>query len=948
MYDFIRSRIKSNIAKELEMPVLWNTVLKECKANFETDKALILVPNNLPGEFDKEIIHGLARCMDFGFSVDIIWIRTFEDFFRLLENALNEKKTYVSFCSEESLTELCKKKFSSEFCHVSRMEFDQEDLEELLEHFGQIGTSLREERFTVGELFLALFLLSIVKSDFELVTHLIKNLQYAFVDDRLLLVPKSDILQKHVIELKNETITSVLGIDSRLLQCFAFYETLQASCQLEKLPSFPRITLANLLVSKIIVDKLGPSTAFNRLKDLAKFYDLEYFEELERIARSTEFPISGHSYAKSNIAAGLSCIIQEKLKLTCFAFHGLEYEFAPKQGLQKDFVSEDFYKTVKLGILDPIFVKFSGFKFDDSVLNTVLETQIKQIKDTNLKLDEKFFGEKDSRKSNDTKLISLICNLLYFDLLGWIHSQVVVSPSTKERFISFLSKVEAQFFSLDENMLRDLEKSMGITNFLDLSEISFLDEFPKNIVFNLAQIIEGTTFANDLINLKPDQLLAKFLDLYQENLSEFRESAQPKNIRKWSLISFFYDYSTDYLIKTYSRKPERNITHIIDEIIDHTQKEDFAHVILLVIDGLSYIHWQLIKPDLLKKLKNIASLRLDEFRLGPVLSRTPVGHSALFSGLPFFENGIYSDILKFDDTYVNLMQSKWARDNDGKILPDPSYLKNIAFVKDKISKNVFKGKHRERVKFYFFTMDTNSPMTMLFENFLKTKGATPQAKLTKKVEKEEQLRFSEENIKKIAHFVYQLKDKELKGYISVVQYPDIDQVMHSSGWNFQYYLDQVQRQIEYLVTTIRKELGGKILLAITSDHGSISLAETRTLTDVLPFKFSMKDFEDLIKQVPSFNKEINRFSYSYLQLFEESQVAAIKSFLGDESKALEILADERLLDIMGKPTTKELKYPKAFVIPKYIMHFSEQSILRHGGCSLCELLIPFVLIEVGG
>jgi len=109
----------------------------------------------------------------------------------------------------------------------------------------------------------------------------------------------------------------------------------------------------------------------------------------------------------------------------------------------------------------------------------------------------------------------------------------------------------------------------------------------------------------------------------------------------------------------------------------------------------------------------------------------------------------------------------------------------------------------------------------------------------------------------------------------------------------------------------------------------------------------MKDFDDLAKLIPSFQRETNRFSYAYFQLFEDSQLAAIKSFLIDENKSLKMPTNEQLYDIMGSPKIKELKYPKAFIIPKYLMHFTKYSILRHGGCSLNELLIPFVLIEVG-
>jgi len=946
MYDFIKSKIEAKIIKELEGPVLWNTILKEFKATLETDKPVILLVNNLPSEFDKEIVHGLTQCMSLAFSKDILWARVNEDFLTLLEDSLNEGKTYVAFCPEDLLREFGKKIYFSELCHVAKIELNQENLEELLKHFGQNGKSLREETYTIGEFFLTFFLLSIVKSEYGLIPRLVKNVQYEFVNNRLLLVPKTEILLQYVIDSKNETIMTILGIDRYSLQYFTFYETIQATYEDRVWPPFSRTTLVNLLVSKIIVDKLGGEASLEKVKDLAKFYDLEYFEGLERIVGSIVHPASGYSYAKDDVAAGLSGLIQEKFKMISYAFHGLEYEFTPKKRIEKDLISEDFYLTQKLALLDPIFVKFSDFKLNDDVLNTVLETQMKQIRDTNLILDEKSFKEENTRKNNDTKLISLIGNLVYFNLLERIHGQAWVSPPTKERFVGFLSKIEAQFFSLGENILGNFEKSMGIADIFDSSQISFLDEFLRNVILNLGQIIEGTTFVNALLDLKKDELFPKFLDLYQENVRELTESTEPMNIRKWAMISFFYDYATEYLIETYSEKHDKHITHIIDEIIDHGQKDDFAHIILLVVDGLSYLHWRLIKSDLLEKVKNFASLRLEDFRLGAIISRTPVGHSALFSGLPPFENGVYSDILKFDDSHVNLMEPRWVHNHEGKLILNSNHLQAIDVVKEKVAQNVFKGRHRGAVKFYFFAVDKDSPMTIIFESLLGTKSITPQAKLTKKVVSEEELKFSEEEIKKIAHFVYQLKDRELKGYVSVVQYPDIDHVMHSSGWNFQYYLDQVRRQIENLIVTIKKELGGRILVAITSDHGSISLPETKILTDSLPFKFGMKEFNDLAKTIPSFRKEINRFSYSYLQLFDESQIVAIKSSIGQDEKALQMLTDERLFDLMGKPTIKELKYPKAFAIPKYIMHFGEYSILRHGGCSLNELLIPFVLIEV--
>jgi len=943
MYDFIKSKINSNITKELETPVLWNTVLKEYKAHLKTDKPVVLLSNNLPSEFDKEIIHGLAKCMDFGFSSDITWIRTIGDFFAVLEHAINENKTYVGFSSEDLLREFDKKIYFSQLCHVARMEFDREDLEELMIHFGQNGTSTPEEKFTVGELFLTFFLLSIVESDYELIPRLVKNVQYEILDNHLLLVPTTEILREYVIDLKNETIMRILSFDSYLLQYFIFYETIQTTYDLQTLPPFSRMTLVNLLVSKIIVDKLAGSMSLERLKNLAKFYDLEYFKELERITRSIEYPPSGYSYAKSDIATGLSSLIQEKIDMISYAFHGLEHEFTPQERIERDLLTEDFYSTQKLALLDPIFIKFSDFKLNDDVMNTVVETQIKQIKDTNLQLDEKLFHEKSARKNNDTKLISIIGNLIYFNSLERIYGQVMVSQQIKERFLGFFSRIEAQFFSLDESILRNFERRMAIANIFDSSQISFLDEFLRKIISNLSQVLEGTAFVNDLIDLKKGELFVKFLELYQRNLLEFKESAKPKNIRKWAIISFFYDYATDYLIETYPEKRDKNITHIIDQIIDYGHKNGFEHTILLVIDGLSYVHWELIKSNLIEKVKTIADLKLDEFRLGPILSRTPVGHSALFSGLLPLENGVYSDILRFQDTYINLMQPKWSGESI-----NPNYLNTTEIVKTKISQNLFNSKHSRSGNFYYFTLDVDSPMTLLFGNFLGTNASPPQTKLAKRVaEEKEELKLSEEEAKIIANFVHQLEDKELKDRISVVQYPDIDRVMHFSGWNFKFYLDEVETQLKHLIEAIHeKKLGERILVAITSDHGSISKAETSIVTNLLPFKFTMEDFNSLTGKIPSFDKETNRFSYSYLQVFDDSQIAAINSFIKKDIKALKVLVGEEVHAKMGKSELKGLKYPKAFVIPKYIMHFTKDSILRHGSCSLNEILIPFVLIEV--
>ena len=947
MYNFIKGKIESSIIEELGTPILWNTVFKKYKPQFKTDKPIVLLENNLPGELDKLVVNGLAECMNFGLSTDIIWARSFENLLNLLEFGLNDNRAYVAFCSDDLLREFGKKIYFSDFCHVVRIEFDQEDLEELLKHFDKSGASLpREEKFSIGELFLAFFLLSIKKDEYELILSLVKNIQYEIVDQHLILVPKTKFLLQHVIELKSETITDIFGIDRHLIHYFDFYEVIRTTYEPTTLPQLSKNLLVNMLVSRIILDQLGEDVSLEMIKNFTEFYTLDYFEDLERLLISINSATLGRSYTREDIETALSSLIQKKFDMLCYSFHGLEYELKAGQGIEKHLLNEDFFSLQKLVLLDPIFGKFSNFKCDEKVLPTVIQTQMKHIKDTNMQLDESLFKEKSSRRTNDNKLISMIGNLTLFDILGRIYGQALISQHTKERFLGFLIRAEVHFFSLNENILQNFAKRIGITNIFDSSQIDLLDVFLKNVIFNLCEIVEATEFLNDLVDLEKDELLNKFLELYEKNLEELKESPQPKNMRKWSIISFFHDYVTDYLIETYSWKRNKSITNIIDETIEYGQRYGFTHVILLVIDGLSYMHWQLVKPELMKKVKDAATLRKDDFRLGLILSRTPVGHSALFSGLRPFENGVYSDILQFNDSHVNLMQSKWIRGSGNKILLNPNYQHNIEKVKNKISKNIFKRRHRQTGRFYFFTTDRNSPMTLLFEYFLGTKSITPQAKLTKKVEKGE-LKFSEKEVKKIAHFVYQLEDKELKGYVSVVQYPDIDKVMHYSGWNFHYYLDQVQRQLKYLIETVKKKLKGRILLAITSDHGSISKGETKIITSALPFKFAMKHFDEFAKLIPSFQQEINRFSYAYFQLFEDSQLTAVKSFLRDENKSLKTLANEQLYDMMGSPKIKELKYPKAFIIPKYLMHFTEYSILRHGSCSLNELLIPFVLIEVG-
>lgn len=947
MYNFIKGKIKRSIIEELGTSILWNTVFKKYKPHFNTDKPIVLLENNLPGELDKLIVNGLAECMNFSFSTDIIWTRSLENLLSLLEFGLNDSRAYVAFCSEDLLRKFGKKIYFSDFCHVVRIEFDQEDLEELLKHFDKSGETLpKEEKFSVGELFLAFFLLSIKKDEYEPILSLVKNIQCEIVDQHLVLVPKTKFLLQHAIELKSETIMDIFGIDRQLIHYFNFYEAIRTTYELTALPQLSKTLLVNMLVSKIILGQLGEGVSLEMIKNFTGFYTLDYFEELERLLTSINSAILGRFCTREDIETVLSSLIQKKFEMLCFSFHGLKYELKAGQEIEKHLVYEDFSSLEKLALLDPIFVKFSNFKYDEKVLSTVIQTQMKHIKDTKMQLDESLFKEKGSRRTNDTKLISMIGNLTLFDIVERIYGQVLISQQTKERFLGFLRRAEVHFFSLNENILQNYAKRIRVANIFDSSQVDFLDDFLRNVIVNLCEIVEGTEFLNDLVDLRKDELLDKFLELYEKNLKELKENPQPKNMRKWSIISFFHDYITDYLIETYTWKRNKGMTNIIDETIEYGQRNGFTHVILLVIDGLSYVHWRLVKPELMKEVKDVATLRKDDFRLGLILSRTPVGHSALFSGLRPFENGVYSDMLRFNDSHVNLMQAKWIRGSGNKILLNPNYQHNIAKIENKISKNIFKGRYRQMGRFYFFTTNKGSPMTLLFEYFLGTKSITPQAKLTKKVEKGE-LKFSEKEVKKIAHFVFKLENKELKGHVSVVQYPGIDKVMHYSGWNFHYYLDQVQRQLKYLIETVKKRLKGRTLLAITSDHGSISRDETKIITSALPFKFTMKNFDDLAELIPSFQKEINRFSYAYFQLFEDSQLTAVKSFLIDKNKSLKVLTNEQLYGMMGSPKIKELKYPKAFIIPKYLMHFAEYSILRHGGCSLNELLIPFLLIEVG-
>lgn len=939
MYKFIVNKIDSKFLEELRRPVIWNTVLKEYKTALKTQKPVVLITNNLPGKFDKEIIEGLAHCMNYKFDEGILWSSRFEDILVLLEKALNEEKTYITFCTEKSLLKFEEKPYFAEFFLSQRMEFSEKELEGLIRHFTQNSVTLNKQKFTIGELFLALCLSTILRNEPKFIARLVKNVQYEYIGKVPIMVPRKGFLIRCVFDSPKKDILSLFGIEAPLMDYFLFYEAILRTSRAKALPHLSRDLIVNMVISGYFSDEIGDRLDTETVKKLTKFYDLDYHEKLLNIVKLIENATSEYSYRHADIRIAFSNLIQKKLESISYLIHGLEYEFKMEETLEKLLTWKGFHEVHRMDALDPIFVRFSNFKFKSDVLLAILKSQIKQIKDSGVELNESLFAKKRVRNNNDTKLLSILGNVMLFKILEQIYGFNMLSDYIENEFLRFLSKIGIFFFSLDNALLRDFKKRVDERK---------IDEFLEKVISHLSEIIEGTTFVNSLTELKKDERLTKFIEEYQQRIVEFRERDEPTNPRMWTAVSFFYDYLTDQLIDSYSCRNHRNITKILDEVIEYAEREGFDHTILLVVDGLSYVHWQLIKPDLLKNVKGIAKLTNDEFRFGTILSRTPVGHSALFSGLPPFENGGYSDILRFEDSKINLMEGKWYGDLMHGYSIHPNYEKNIRIIKNKTLQGLFRSRHGKD-KFYFFATDLESIMTILFQNLLGTEALSPQKGLTKRLDavKGELNRLTERDIEKFANSIYQLKDKTLEGHISVIQYPDLDRVMHRSGWNFHFFLETVKRQLTRIVRFVKENLKGKILIVITSDHGSISMSETRAIMRSLPSKFTMKDFDSLETRIPNFDKDVNRFSYSYIQLFDDSQVAAVSKYLRENSRNLKEVKDEKLIQVMGRPNLKGLIYPKAFLVPKYLMHFSPASVLRHGGCSLNELLIPLVFMEVG-
>ena len=576
---------------------------------------------------------------------------------------------------------------------------------------------------------------------------------------------------------------------------------------------------------------------------------------------------------------------------------------------------------------------------EEEFIDEIKERLHRDIEDENLQLALREFA----------KILDIYGKFLYV-------IQATSKADIDELMDQMNSRVIEEFLDTIEQNISNYETSKVLNNIREnldfvMDEIKYLVNFYDSNIekpfSRFSHIVELADTMQDLYGeyekhgITPD-LITKLFCYYN------RFSQEKSEISKF--LMRFYSVINDEIVNEYPG-PERfwNVTQIrqiihyllgeetsVPEEIDKLNPAQI--VVLLIMDALSYQDWTRIRSGL---SPTVASPMLTTFP-----TETAPCHMSVFTGVFPSEHGIVSNT--FIDRKKPLEEITLLFEERGEESSPKRRTNFSELIEQRLWLDSFKN-------YILSPFPSKTKLSQLFKGRYSVEIIASE-KCGTEMERLEKLKtILATNIKNIYE-----KGDNIRVLI-VVLHPRVDKEGHSGVGKDETIMSHeasilahVERYIEDLLENIKSATKGmslKVFLIVTGDHGRIRKDDLTNLTGTEKIKIDEKLVHELRNKYES--AECGSLIHRYLPKMRSSFVYSLND--SDPLKKIPnsitkedwwILQKKDIDRILGRKSS-EYK-PDLIISPKYRTFYSMKQQATHGGFSLHEILVPFLVFEIGG
>jgi len=347
----------------------------------------------------------------------------------------------------------------------------------------------------------------------------------------------------------------------------------------------------------------------------------------------------------------------------------------------------------------------------------------------------------------------------------------------------------------------------------------------------------------------------------------------------------------------------RELPNLVSKAQDDS---DFDRVFILVIDGLSYLEWQLV-GDYFRDLSDEGIALSDGYALAPVPTYTPPNTTCLITGFHPSEIGVC----------------------DWKI----KALGQSAFdLKDEAARPIIKGIGEG--------LNIRHSVTVVH-----SQGGSNLTYLWTRLAKLEEISLaSTESRKAIAQVRGLLHELDPANKVVVVYIADFDEAGHwhltMDGWEEYYSLlgKSIRRNLLQPIFRRAERRKEKTLVVLTADHGKFSRYESRLLGLVVPRSGAFEECAALLE-----GYEFSKSSRHIVAWIPENDLPAIRtavdSVVKDAQDVIVYTGDE-VRHLLPYASKTNLLNPNLIILLRF--GISTGGVMGHGGSSLSEVVVPAV------